>query len=89
MTIATMALWYLLITNDFSNEYVASHSERSLPLFYRFSSLWGGQAGSLLFWGFMLAHLQRDHGGGRMETRADSGGPIWSPPCWSCSSSSC
>ncbi|MCP4168522.1 MAG: heme lyase CcmF/NrfE family subunit [Chloroflexi bacterium] len=54
VTIATIALWYLLITNDFSNEYVASHSERTLPLFYRFSSLWGGQAGSLLFWGFIL-----------------------------------
>ncbi|MCO6450624.1 MAG: heme lyase CcmF/NrfE family subunit [Caldilineales bacterium] len=53
--IATVALWYLLITNDFSNEYVASHSEQNLPLFYRFSSLWGGQAGSLLFWGFILA----------------------------------
>lgn len=55
VTLATVAMWYLLISNDFSNEYVASHSERSLPLFYRFSALWGGQAGSLLFWGFMLA----------------------------------
>ncbi len=53
--LATLALWYLLITNDFSIDYVASHSERALPLFYRFSSLWGGQDGSLLFWGFMLA----------------------------------
>lgn len=54
VAIATLALWYLLITNDFSIEYVASHSERALPLFYRFSSLWGGQAGSLLFWAFLL-----------------------------------
>ncbi|NOX62521.1 MAG: heme lyase CcmF/NrfE family subunit [Chloroflexi bacterium] len=55
VTIATVALWYLLIANDFSIDYVASHSERALPLFYRFSALWGGQAGSLLLWGFMLA----------------------------------
>lgn len=52
---AAIALWYLLLTNDMSVEYVATHSERSLPLFYRFSSLWGGQAGSLLFWGLILA----------------------------------
>ncbi len=52
---AAIALWYLLLTNDMSVEYVASHSERSLPLFYRFSSLWGGQAGSLLFWDLILA----------------------------------
>ncbi len=53
-TISALALVYLLVTNDFSNEYVASHSERNLPLFYRVSSLWGGQAGSLLFWAWML-----------------------------------
>ena len=54
VTIAALAVIYLLVTNDFSNEYVASHSERNLPLFYRISSLWGGQAGSLLFWAWML-----------------------------------
>ncbi len=54
VTIAALALVYLLVTHDFSNEYVAGHSERNLPLFYRFSSLWGGQAGSLLFWAWML-----------------------------------
>ena len=54
VTISALALVYLLVTNDFSNEYVASHSERNLPLFYRISSLWGGQAGSLLFWAWML-----------------------------------
>ncbi|RME80851.1 MAG: heme lyase CcmF/NrfE family subunit, partial [Caldilineae bacterium] len=54
VTIATLALWYLLLTNDFSIDYVASHTERNLPLFYRFSSLWGGQDGSLLFWAFIL-----------------------------------
>lgn len=53
--VAASAMWYLLLTNDMSVEYVASHSERALPLFYRFSSLWGGQAGSLLFWALLLA----------------------------------
>ncbi len=53
--IASLALWYALLTNDFSLEYVASHSERSLPVFYKFSSFWGGQAGSLLFWTLILS----------------------------------
>src|SRR5690606_24472264 len=31
------------------------NSERSMPLFYKIGSLWGGQSGSLLFWGWLLA----------------------------------
>ncbi len=53
--VATLALVYMLVTDDFSNEYVASHSERALPLFYKVSTLWGGQSGSLLFWSVLLA----------------------------------
>lgn len=55
VALASVALWYLLLTNDLSIDYVASHTEQGLPLFYRFSSFWGGQAGSLLFWGLILA----------------------------------
>jgi cytochrome c-type biogenesis protein CcmF len=53
--VATALLVYMLVTDDFSNEYVASHSERSLPMFYKVSTLWGGQSGSLLFWSLLLA----------------------------------
>jgi len=55
VAIATLAVVYMLVTNDFSNEYVASHSELALPLFYKIATLWGGQSGSLLFWSFLLA----------------------------------
>ncbi|NPA90506.1 MAG: heme lyase CcmF/NrfE family subunit [Chloroflexi bacterium] len=54
MTIGVVALWYLLLTDDFRVEYVAGHSERALPTLYKFAALWGGQAGSLLFWGWIL-----------------------------------
>ncbi len=54
VTISTLALWYLLLTDDFSVTYVAGHSERALPTFYKFAALWGGQEGSLLFWSFIL-----------------------------------
>ncbi|RUA18014.1 MAG: heme lyase CcmF/NrfE family subunit, partial [Clostridia bacterium] len=55
IAIATLVLVFLLMTDNFSNEYVASHSERALPMFYKISTLWGGQSGSLLFWSFLLA----------------------------------
>ena len=48
--IATALMWRALLTNEFQLEFVASHSERNLPTLFKFSALWGGQAGSLLFW---------------------------------------
>lgn len=48
--LAAGLMWRALLTNEFQLEYVAQHSERSLPTLYKFSALWGGQAGSLLFW---------------------------------------
>ena len=53
-SLAMVALFYALATNDFTNEYVAAHSARSMELYYRLSALWGGQAGSLLLWVWML-----------------------------------
>ncbi|HIC88430.1 MAG TPA: heme lyase CcmF/NrfE family subunit, partial [Anaerolineae bacterium] len=52
--LASLALWYALLTDDFQVRYVATHSERNLPLFYKLSAFWGGQAGSLLFWLLIL-----------------------------------
>jgi cytochrome c-type biogenesis protein CcmF len=50
LTTATIALWVLLLTNDFSVKYVAQHVARALPLPYKISALWAGASGSLLFW---------------------------------------
>ena len=52
--VAMFALFYALGTNDFSLDYVAKHSARSMELRYRLGALWGGQAGSLLLWAFLL-----------------------------------
>ena len=35
--------------------YVASHTNRAMPLFYKFAAWWGGQEGSLLFWSWLLS----------------------------------
>ncbi len=54
VSIAAAILWYGLLTDQFQIRYVWNSSERSLPTFYKFASLWGGQAGSLLFWTLLL-----------------------------------
>jgi len=49
----------LLITaafrNDFSIAYIFHHSNRDLPLPYKFATLWSGQEGSLVFWSLLLS----------------------------------
>lgn len=53
--LAAIILWYGLLTDQFQLTYVWNHSERALPFFYKFAALWGGQAGSLLFWTLILS----------------------------------
>ncbi len=52
---ATLSLVGLVLRNDFSVSYVAEHSNRALPWFYKVSVLWSGQEGSLLFWSLLLS----------------------------------
>ncbi|HVB11330.1 MAG TPA: heme lyase CcmF/NrfE family subunit [Bacillota bacterium] len=54
VAVAIGCLWYAFMTNDFAIQYVADHSARDLPAFYKFTALWGGNEGSLLFWCFIL-----------------------------------
>ena len=55
--IAALLMWRALLTNEFQVEFVATHSERALPSLYKISALWGGQAGSLLFWSLLASVL--------------------------------
>ncbi len=52
---ATLLLAFAFITHDFRIRYVARYSDRSMPLPYLLSALWGGQDGSLLWWSFLLS----------------------------------
>ena len=49
------SLIYELITLNFSIKYVALNTSTDLPTIYRISSLWAGQAGSLLLWSIILS----------------------------------
>ncbi len=55
VTVSIGCLFAAFATLDFQLEYVASHAARSMALPYRIAALWGGQAGSLLLWLWMLA----------------------------------
>lgn len=50
---ASLYLWFLIFSNDFSIQYVAAYSSTTLPTMYKISAFWAGQQGSFLFWLFV------------------------------------
>jgi len=54
ITLAAGILVTALMTGDFRFAYVAEHSNKALPTVYKFTALWSGQEGSLLFWTWLL-----------------------------------
>ena len=53
--VALVILAYAFMTDDFSVQFVANHSNTLLPSRYKFTAVWGGHEGSFLLWTFMLA----------------------------------
>ncbi len=54
LTVASAVLIHAFLTHDFSIQYVAGFSDHTMPTFYLLGAFWGGQAGSLLFWIWMV-----------------------------------
>ena len=55
LSVASVCLWYLLLTDEFLVEYVAGYSARDIPTAYKFTDFWGGQKVSLLLWAMVLS----------------------------------
>lgn len=55
LTVAVLVVAYGLYSLDFRLAYVASVSSRAMSPFLRLTALWGGQAGSLLFWAWLIS----------------------------------
>ncbi len=55
LVLASAILLHALYWNDFSLVYVASYTDKLLPIFYRLTAFWAGQPGSLLFWALSVA----------------------------------
>ncbi len=50
LSFAVAILVLNLVQDNFLVRYVYAYSNRAMPLVYKFTALWGGQDGSLLFW---------------------------------------
>src|SRR5579859_6084877 len=55
LTIACITLIAAQITGEFNIQYVYSVTDVNEPLFFKITALWGGQAGSLLFWAWVMS----------------------------------
>ena len=55
VTLASGVLVNAIMTGDFRFVYAAEVSNRAMPMLYKFAAWWGGQAGSLLFWSWLLS----------------------------------
>ncbi len=55
LLLSLLVLMYAFVTDDFSVQYVAQHSNSMLPMRYKMTATWGGHEGSFLLWTFMLA----------------------------------
>jgi cytochrome c-type biogenesis protein CcmF len=53
-SMAMLTLFYLLATSQFQYEYVTDYTSSELPIIYKLTALWAGNAGSLLLWTFFL-----------------------------------
>ncbi len=55
LIVAGVALLTALLRHDFNVQYVWAYTSRDLPTVYTIAALYGGQAGSLLFWALVLS----------------------------------
>ncbi len=55
LSLAALCLIYSLVNLNFQLDYVAHVTSRSMPIYLRVTALWGGQAGSLLFWSWLMS----------------------------------
>src|SRR5660397_275825 len=54
VSVAGFALFYALLSSDFSNEYVYQYTSLDLSWFYKASAFWAGNSGSMLLWLLIL-----------------------------------
>ncbi|HEX7973425.1 MAG TPA: cytochrome c-type biogenesis CcmF C-terminal domain-containing protein [Anaerolineales bacterium] len=55
LTVTALSLIYLLVTGQYDIQFVYSVTSSSMPFYLRVTSLWGSQAGSLVFWSWLMS----------------------------------
>lgn len=55
LTLTASILVYLLVNDHYEVQFVYEVTSRSMPMYLKVTAWWGGQAGSLLFWSWLMA----------------------------------
>ena len=55
ITLAALSIITLLLTNHYEVQFVYEVTSNSMPLYLKVTALWGGQAGSLVFWSWLMS----------------------------------
>src|SRR5688500_5110804 len=55
LTLTAGILIYLLVNNHYEVQFVYEVTSRSMPPYLKITAWWGGQAGSLLFWSWLMS----------------------------------
>ncbi len=55
ISLAAVTVIYLLITNRFEVSFVYEVTSREMPTYLKITAWWGGQAGSLVFWSWLMS----------------------------------
>jgi cytochrome c-type biogenesis protein CcmF len=55
IVLAALTLEYLMLTGDYQVQFVYNVTSSSMPFYLRLTALWGGQAGSLVFWSLLMS----------------------------------
>jgi cytochrome c-type biogenesis protein CcmF len=55
LTISALSLILLLVNNQYNVQYVYNTTSSTMPIYLKVTALWGAQAGSLLFWSWLMA----------------------------------
>jgi len=55
VTLVSLILAYLLVTGHYELQYVYSVTSKDMPFYLKVTALWGGQAGSLVLWSWLMS----------------------------------
>ncbi len=55
LSMTAVSIILLLVNGNYEVAYVADVTSNSMPLYLKITALWGGQAGSLIFWSWLMS----------------------------------
>lgn len=55
LTLASLSIIAMLVQGQYEVAYVSDVSSQAMPWYLKVTALWGGQAGSLLFWSWLMS----------------------------------